>query len=121
MRDWSPLLVGRAPSVLPCRLKRWCFPRGPINSASMLVEPLQLLIDSAREFEGISCLKRVSQCCQLFAISLSGFHNPLERGAGRVIAANKSGAFTNFALQLHRGLEQILEDPQLLIEPVDGL
>ncbi len=89
--------------------------------ACQLVELLQLLIDAAGELEGVGCLKRVSQCCQLFAISLSGLHNPLEWGAGRVIAANESGAFTDFALQLHRGLEQILEDPKLLIELVGGL
>ena len=89
--------------------------------AGQLVELLQLPIDSAGELAGVGCLKRMSQCCQLFAISLSGLNNPLERCAGRVIAANESGAFADFALQLHRGLEQILEDPKLLIELVGGL
>ncbi len=86
--------------------------------AGQLVELLQLLIDLGRELEGIGCLKRVIQCGQLFAISLSGFHDPLERGTRRVIAANKSRAYTDLASQLHRGLEQILEDPKLLIEPI---
>ena len=86
-----------------------------------LVDPLQLLIDSGRELEGISCLKRVLEGCELFGISLSGLHDPLKGGTGRVIAANKSRAFTDFALQFHRGLEQILEDPKLIIELVGGL
>ncbi len=66
--------------------------------AGQLVELLQLVIDVAGELEGVSCFKCVSQCCQLFAISLSGLHNPLEQGAGRVIAANESGALTDFTL-----------------------
>ena len=89
--------------------------------AGQLVDPLQLLIDSGRELEGISCLKRVLEGCELFGISLSGLHDPLKGGTGRVIAANKSRAFTDFALQFHRGLEQILEDPKLIIELVGGL
>ncbi len=89
--------------------------------AGQLVDPLQLLIDSGRELEGISCLKRVLEGCQLFGVSLSGLHDPFERGTRRVIAANKSRAYTDLASQLHGGLEQILEDPKLIIELVGGL
>jgi len=89
--------------------------------AGQLVDPLQLLIDSGRELEGISCLKRVLEGCELFGVSLSGLHDPLKGGTGRVIAANKSRAFTDFALQFHRWLKQILEDPKLIIELVGGL
>ncbi len=87
----------------------------------MLVEPLQLLIDSAREFEGIGCFKPVIEHCHLLGICLLALPHPLKGRAGRVIAANQTRAFADLALQLHRGLEQILEDPKLLIDPVDGL
>lgn len=89
--------------------------------AGQLVDPPQLLIDSGRELEGISCLKRVVKGCQLFGLCLSRLHDPLIGGTGRVIAANKSRAFTDFASQFHRGLEQILEDPKLIIELVGSL
>ena len=89
--------------------------------AGQLVDPLKLLIDSGRELEGISCLKRVLEGCELFGVSLSGLHDPRERGTRRVIAANESGAYTDLASQLHRGLEQVLEDPKLIIELVGGL
>ena len=89
--------------------------------AGQLVDPLQLLIDSGRELEGISCLKRVLEGCELFGVSLSGLYDPLKGGTGCVIAANKSRAFVDLAFKLHRGLKQILEDPKLIIELVGGL
>ena len=89
--------------------------------AAQFVDPLQMLINSAREFKGIGALKRVLKGYELFGVSLSGLHHSLKGGTGRGIAANKSRAFTYFASQLHRGLERIVEDPKLIIELVGGL
>ncbi len=116
MRERSrPLAVGHGCSLLQFRLKWWCRPRGPIDSAGELVDPLQLPIDSAGELEGIGCLKRLLQHGHLLGICRLALQHPLKGRAGRVIATSQTRAYADLALQLHRGPEQILEDPKLFI------
>ena len=61
------------------------FPAVLCGEVGQLVERLKLLINSAREFEWIGCLKRVIEGYELFGISHSGLHDSVKGGRRRVI------------------------------------
>ena len=53
--------------------------------------------------------------------STCGHAHTLKRRARQVIAANQPGALAHLRPELHRGLEEVLEEPQISLQGVEGL
>src|SRR6266403_4966196 len=85
-----------------------------VTEAGQRMDALELLVDGAGQREGIESLAvAVESSDDLRAHVASGEH-PLEGRAGRIVPAADPRADPLFAHELHRGQEQVLEQPQLV-------
>lgn len=78
-----------------------------------------MLPNALREDEGIGPRQYPREGGHLRGICCRAGSDALERGLRRIVAPQQAGAAPLFALQFHRGLKQILEEPQLRIERIE--
>ena len=79
----------------------------------MLVHPLG-------EHERVRRRQEARQGSHFLGIRVRAGPHPLKGSPWRVVATNPSRAPTLFALELHRGLKEILEEPEIRVEQGQG-
>lgn len=85
------------------------------------IQPIELLVDPLREGERIGLRQHPAQGRDFLRIGLRARTHPLKRRLRSVIATDQSGTLPDFCQEFHRRLEQVLEQPQVGIQRVEGL
>jgi hypothetical protein len=94
-------------------------PRLPSHAMRQLPDLLQLRIDALGERKRIRPGEHPSQGRDLDGIRLGARQHAGPRGLGHLVAAPQARAVPALPQQLHRGLKQILKEPQVRIERLE--
>lgn len=78
-----------------------------------------MAVNPLRERKRIRGLQGAGQGGDLLRIGVRAGPYPLKRRLRRIIAANQPRAHPLLAHEFHRGLEQILEEPQIRIQGIE--
>ena len=84
-----------------------------------VVDPGEPFVDPLRHHEGVEPGLQLLQLRDGGRVDLGTGRHAIERGPGRVIAAAEPRADAPFLDELHRGQEQVLQEPQIRIHRVD--
>src|SRR2546429_660897 len=85
-----------------------------VTETGQRMDALELLVDGAGQREGIEPLAVPAQLRDDLRAQVGAGEHPLEGRAGRIVAPAQTRADPLFARELHRGQEQVLEQPQLV-------
>lgn len=106
--------------------------RGRLSSRGRLVagdgarggqveDPLKFLVNALRQLEGIHGLGESLKGVDFLRRDLRAFPGSLQRGLRGVVSSDEARTFSDFGSEFHRGLEEVLEEPQVGIKIVDGV
>lgn len=108
--------TGTEGPAAPRRARPWRELRG---STAHGRHPVEVQCDALSERKRIGPGQDALQGGHLCNLDVRTGPDPLERGPRLIIAPQQAGAAPLFALQFHRGLEEILEEPELRIQGVE--
>ena len=79
-----------------------------------------MLVNPLGEHERVRRRQEMRQGSHVLGIRVRAGPHPLKGSPWRVVATNQSRAPTLFALELHRGLKEILKEPEIRVEQGQG-